>query len=129
MNDVMQSGQLLQVQPVDGEPIAFTPLAVDANPLAYLRWARKFPNEVQKVLKALQENQGIAISDPKISSNAVLGDAIQTGVLMPVQISGATGDQQFIFAPKGGLRVEERTTQSRKEADGGILRSTTQTKT
>jgi hypothetical protein len=109
MRDVMQSGQLLAVQPVDGQPTAFTPLAVDANPLAYLQWAHKFPNEVQQVLKTLEANQGIAISDPKIVNNIALGDAIQTGVLMPVQVSGATGDQQFVFAPKGGLRPEERT--------------------
>jgi len=109
IRDVMQSGQLMSCQPVDGEPVVFTPLAVDGNPTSYLQWAKKFPNDVQKAIKALQAFQGMALSDQSIAKNPALLDAVSTGVVMPVQVSGATGDQGFVFAPVGGLTEEERT--------------------
>lgn len=109
LSDVMQSGQLLSVQPVDGRPVAYTPLAVDGNPSAYLQWAKKFPNDVRNVLAVLQQKQGLPMGDDAIRKNPAIQDAIATGVVMPVQVSGATGEQHFLFAPKGGLTAEERT--------------------
>lgn len=109
MIDVMESGLLVATQVVDGTPMIYTPLAVDGNSTAYLQWAKKFPGEVAQVVALLQSRQGLSIKDPTISGNPVLNDAIQTGVLMPVRISGATGEQHFVFAPHGGLSQEERT--------------------
>src|SRR5262249_32810885 len=56
LTDVMKSGQLLSVQPVDGEPIIYSPLAVDGNPSVYLQWAKKFPSEVTRALEILQRH-------------------------------------------------------------------------
>jgi len=109
LTDVMQSGQLLNIQPVDGQQVVFTPLAVDGNPAAYLQWVNRFPSEIQAVMNALIATQGMSIGDDRISRMPALDDAIRTGVLMPVQVNGATGTQQFVFAPKGGLQPEERT--------------------
>ena len=108
LNDVMKSGQLLVIQPVDGNPVAFTPLAVDGNPNAYLQWAKNFPAEVQAAIGFLRQQQGVAVDDPKLVTNPALLDAISTGVLMPVQVDGGTGKKQFVFAPRGGLNPEER---------------------
>lgn len=107
--DIMQQGNLLSIQPVDGKSITYTPLAVDGNPTAYLNWAKNFPTEVQTVLSALQGQQGLPMEDSTISKNPALHDAIATGVLMPVQVSGSTGERRFLFAPKGGLTPDERT--------------------
>lgn len=108
MRDVMENGQVLGTQTVAGEKVIYTPLAVDNNPTAYLEWADKFPSEVSKALKILLNHQGLPITDPLVSSNAALQDAVKTGVLVPVQVNGGTGEQQFLFAPRGGLTSEER---------------------
>lgn len=108
LRDVLSNGQLLRTQTIAGEKIVYTPLAVDSNAMAYLQWADKFPSEVSNVLKVLQGHQGLPVSDPSVSNKAVLQDAILTGVLMPVQVNGITGEQQFLFAPRGGLSSEER---------------------
>lgn len=108
LQDVMRDGQLLRVQTISGEKIAFTPLVVDENPTAYLKWASKFPSEVSEALKTLTEHQGLPISDPVIAANPSLEDAVATGVLMPVLIEGATVTQEFVFAPRGGLTSHER---------------------
>lgn len=109
LRDVMMSGQLLASQPIDGTPMAYTPLAVDGNPSLYLNWANRFPGEVQSVVSVLTSRQGLAISDPAVVANPALSDAISTGVLMPVEVNGATGAQRFVFAPRGGLQEAERT--------------------
>jgi hypothetical protein len=109
LSDVMKSGQLLSVQPVDGSPIVFSPLAVDGNPAVYLQWASKFPADVKRVLQVLRSQQGLPLIDPAVASNPALTDAVAVGVLMPVQVNGSTGGQRFLFAPKGGLDPEERT--------------------
>lgn len=108
ISDVMENGQLLRIETVGGERVIYTPLAVDDNPTAYLKWANKFPSEVSSAVNVLMSHQGLPISDPMVSSNAALEDAIMTGVLVPVQIDGITGEQQFLFAPRGGLTSEER---------------------
>jgi len=108
LHDVMRDGQLLRVQTLSGEKIAYTPLAVDNDPTDYLRWSDRFPSEVSGALKILMEHQGLPVSNPLVSGNAALDDAIQTGVLMPVQIDGATGAKEFLFAPRGGLTPQER---------------------
>ena len=108
LKDVMQSGQLLNIQPVDGQQIVYTPLAVDGNPALYLQWVKRFPADVQSVMKTLLAHQGLALVDPRVAGSFSLTDAISTGVLMPVQVDGATGTQRFVFAPKGGLTPEER---------------------
>jgi len=108
LKDVMQSGQLLNIQPVDGQQIVYTPLAVDGNPALYLQWVKRFPAQVQSVMNTLLAHQGLALVDPRVADTPALSDAIGTGVLMPVQVSGATGAQRFVFAPKGGLKPEER---------------------
>src|SRR5690606_8505398 len=99
---------LIATQVVDGQPMVYTPLAVDGNPIAYIQWAKRFPNEVGQVLNVLKGSQGLTLNDHTDSSNLALNDAIHTGVLMPVRINGATGEQHFIFAPHGGLSQEER---------------------
>lgn len=109
LSDVMTSGQLLSVHPVDGIEMAFTALAVDGNPQAYLQWAKKFPMEVQSALATLREHQGLPMDAPAMKKNPALSDALATGVLLPVQVAGATGEHRFIFAPQGGLNPEERT--------------------
>ncbi len=109
LKDVMQSGQLLNIHPVDGQQVVYTPLAVDGNPAAYLQWAKRFPGDVQAVMNVLLEHQGLALIDERVATMTALSDAIGTGVLMPVQVNGATGSQRFVFAPKGGLQPEERT--------------------
>jgi len=108
LRDIMRDGQLLQVETISGEKTAFTPLVVDNDPLTYLRWCDRFPLEVATSLKVLTKNQGLPMSDPQVSSNLALNDAIQTGVLMPVEVDGATGIRRFLFAPRGGLTCEER---------------------
>lgn len=108
MIDVMESGLLVATQVVDGIPMIYTPLAVDGNPTLYLEWAKKFPAEVAQAINILKESQGLSINDNSIHNNPALYDAIQTGVLMPVKISGSTGNQHFVFAPQGGLSQEER---------------------
>lgn len=108
LRDVMKDGQLLRVQTIAGQKIAYTPLVVDEDPTAYLQWTDRFPSAVSEALNILTEHQGLPASDPTISDNAALNDAIQTGVLMPVLVKGATGIQQFLFAPRGGLTPQER---------------------
>ncbi len=107
MLDVMGSGFLVAQESVDGQPMIYTPLAVDGNPSTYLQWAKKFPREVSSAIDTLTKYQGMPISDPKISGSEVFNDAMVTGVLLPVKVSGATGDQKFMFAPHGGLSQEE----------------------
>jgi hypothetical protein len=109
LKDVMEAGQLLRTQAVSGDRFIYSPLAVDANPIAYLEWANKYSDEVAKLLKTLTGNQGLPLSPCLISDNPVVSDAILTGVVMPVRIQGSTGKQEFIFAPRGGLQPEERT--------------------
>lgn len=108
LRDVMRDGQLLRIQTLSGEKITYTPLAVDNDPTAYLQWSDRFPSEVSEALKILTEHQGLPVSDPIVSGNAALDDAIQTGVLMPATVSGATGTRKFVFAPRGGLTPQER---------------------
>ena len=108
LQDIMKGAQLLNVQTISGEQVIFSPLAVDGNPTAYLEWAAKFPNEISNAIKTLTGCQGLPITDPQISTNTALADAINTGVVAPVQVSGATGEQRFLFAPRGGLSSEER---------------------
>lgn len=108
LHDVMESGQLLRIQTVAGDRVAYSPLAVDSNPTAYLEWTDRFPARVSEAIEVLIEHQGLPISDPIVSENTALKDAIQTGVLVPVQVKGVTGEQQFLFAPRGGLTSEER---------------------
>lgn len=107
MIDVMGSGSLVSTQTVDGLPLIYTPLAVDGNPSVYLRWAKKFPGEVANVMKILKAHQGMSLVDSQLKGNKALNDAILTGVLMPVEVNGATGKQEFIFAPHGTLSPEE----------------------
>lgn len=108
VRDVMRDGQLLRVQTLSGEKMVYTPLAVDNDPTVYLQWTDKFPAGVSAALKILMDYQGLPASDPLVSGNIALNDAVQTGVLMPVQIDGATGTHEFLFAPRGGLTSQER---------------------
>ena len=80
----------------------------NGNPTAYLEWAGRFPHEVSSAIETIKAYQGLPISDPQISTNIALDDAIKTGVLIPIQVTGATGEQRFLFAPRGGLSSEER---------------------
>ena len=107
MLDVMQSGCLIDRQVVEGQPLIYTPLAVDGSPSAYLKWAQRYPDDVASALGALRQNQGSPIDDPSLATNPALADAIMTGVLMPVAVNGATGRKDFVFAPHGGLSQEE----------------------
>ena len=108
LRDVMENGQLVRLQTLEGEKIIYTPLAVDGNPTKYLQWAERFPLQVSKALKILTNHQGLPVSDPTISGNAALQDAVMTGVLAPVRVLGSTGLQEFLFVPRGGLASEER---------------------
>ncbi|MBU2702936.1 hypothetical protein Ga0466249_004071 [Sporomusaceae bacterium BoRhaA] len=108
LKDVMTAGQLIKIEPVSGEKIVYSPLAVDANPINYLKWAERHTDSVANLVNTLNANQGIPISSSLIPNKETLEDAILTGVLMPVRIIGATGEQNFIFSPKGGLNNEER---------------------
>ncbi|MBW4493230.1 MAG: hypothetical protein KME26_09120 [Oscillatoria princeps RMCB-10] len=109
LKDVMEAGQLLRTQAVSGDRFIYSPLAVDANPIAYLEWANKYSDSVAKLLETLTANQGFPLSSFLNSDSPVVSDAILTGVVMPVIIQGSTGKQEFIFAPRGGLQPEERT--------------------
>ncbi len=120
--DVMESGLLLARQIVDGKPLIYTPLAVDGNPSVYLQWAKKFPGELASAINTLRKYQGMPITDPTISENEVFNDAMMTGVLMPVKVSGATGDQKFLFAPHGGLSPEETVIMDKARALVGCVR-------
>lgn len=108
MSEVMEAGNLLVTQTVDGVPMSYTPLAIDGNHSAYLQWAKKFPKEVNTVVNALRTSQGTPLTNSLVQSNPALADAVHTGVLMPVQVSGSTGVQHFLFAPHGGLDKSER---------------------
>ena len=105
----MESGLLVATEAIGGQNFIYTPLAVDGNPTLYLQWAKKFPNEVSQIIDTLKKYQGVPLNDPTIANNIALNDAISTGVLMPVEVSGATGIQRFVFAPHGGLSQEEYT--------------------
>jgi hypothetical protein len=107
MIDVMESGSLISKQTVDGLPLIYTPLAVDGNPSVYLQWAQKFPGEVANVMAILRANQGMSLKDRQLKRNTAFNDAVLTGVLMPVEVNGATGKQGFVFAPHGTLSPEE----------------------
>lgn len=120
--DVMESGLLIAREIVDGQPLIYTPLAVDGNPSVYLQWAKKFPGEVGSVINTLRNYQGMPITDPTILKNEVFNDAVMTGVLMPVKVSGATGDQKFLFAPHGGLSPEETVIMDKARALVGCVR-------
>lgn len=108
MQDVMKSGQLMRAQTVSGNRLFYTPLAVDANPGSYLRWTQQYGDQVGELLKLLTENQGLPLSSTVVLENGVVNDAILSGVLMPVSVEGVTGEQRFLFAPRGGLSAEER---------------------
>ncbi|MGA2668700.1 MAG: hypothetical protein ABSF32_07250, partial [Ignavibacteria bacterium] len=105
--DVMESGSLVDTRTVDGKPMIYTPLAVDCNPIVYLQWAKKFPGEVGNVLEILKNYQGLPLQELIKYKNKALNEAILTGVLMPVEVNGATGTQRFVFAPHGNLTQEE----------------------
>lgn len=122
MFDVMESGLLISHETVDGQPWIYSPLAVDGNPNNYLQWAKKFPGEVSGIMDTLRKYQGMAMSDPVVEGNAVFTDAVVTGVLMPVKVSGATGDQKFLFAPHGGLSPEEAVIMDKARALVGCVR-------
>lgn len=107
MLDVMKTGILLSSQTIDGQPLLYTPLAVDSNPALYLQWAKRFPAEVAQALETLRNNQGLPVVDPVLMGNPALDDAVATGVLMPVTVNGVTGSQRFVFAPHGNLSQEE----------------------
>lgn len=108
IKDVLGAGQLICTQTVAGESMLYTPLAIDNNPLPYLQWASKYKDKVGEVLTQLTNYQGLPASSSTVKGNPILEDAMMTGVLMPVQINGATGSQKFLFAPKGGIPNEER---------------------
>ena len=108
LKDVMAAGKLIEVHAIDGRRTVYTPLAVDGNPQLYLQWANSFPTEVRTVLDTLKSYQGLSVDDPRVGKSTALMDAVSTGVLMPVQINGATGPQRFVFAPKAGLDPAER---------------------
>lgn len=109
MFDVMQSGQLLRLQTISGTRLAYTPLAVDENPEKYLKWSQNYDDdEIGDVLKLLTNYQGMPQSSPQVSGKSIVQQGVLSGVFMPVKIKGATGEQGFIFAPKGGLKPEER---------------------
>jgi hypothetical protein len=108
LKDVMEGGQLIRFQTISGDKMIYSPLAVDSNPLTYLQWTNQHLDKVAELLNILTANQGLPLSSPRISRNQVVEDAILTGVLMPVRIRGATGEEKFIFAPRGGLKAEER---------------------
>jgi hypothetical protein len=122
MFDVMESGLLVARETVDGQPLIYSPLAVDGNPSAYLQWAKKFPNEVSEVIDTLRHHQGMPMANPTIAEDDAFTDAIMTGVLMPVKVSGATGDQKFLFAPHGGLSQEETVIMDKARAIVGCVR-------
>jgi len=107
MLDVMESGSLAATQTVEGQPLIYTPLAVDGNPTLYLQWAQSFPDEVANAIETLRNHQGLPLNDRLLTSNPALTAAISTGVLMPVEVNGATGEQHFVFAPHGTLTQEE----------------------
>jgi hypothetical protein len=107
MLDVMESGSLATTQTIEGQPLIYTPLAVDGNPAPYLQWARSFPDEVANAIEILRDHQGLSLDDQLLTSNPALTAAITTGVLMPVEVRGATGEQHFVFAPHGALSQEE----------------------
>lgn len=116
MTDVMGSAQLMRIQPVSGKRIAFSPLAIDANPAAYLTWATKYKDDVAPLLRVLMENQGLPLNDDLIKESVALEEAVLTGVLIPVRIKGATGEQSFVFAPRGGLSETERVVMEKARA-------------
>lgn len=122
MFDVMESGLLVARETVDGQTLIYSPLAVDGNPSVYLQWAKKFPDEVSGVIDTLRNYQGMPMTNPTIAENVVFADAIMTGVLMPVKVSGATGDQKFLFAPHGGLSPEEAVIMDKARALVGCVR-------
>lgn len=122
MLDVMESGLLVATETVEGQPLIYTPLAVDGSPTVYLQWAKKFPTEVSRAIKTLMDHQGMPLSDPLIATNTALNDAILTGVLMPVKVSGATGEQRFVFAPHGSLSPEEGVIMDKARAILGCVR-------
>ena len=94
MIDVMESGSLVSTQTVDGLPLIYTPLAVDGNPSAYLKWAQKFPDEVAKIMEILRAHQGMSLIDSQLKGYIALNDAVLAGVFMPVEVYGATGNQR-----------------------------------
>lgn len=108
MTDVMSSGQLMRAQTVSGEKLVYSPLAVDADPVAYLQWTQRYSDEVSKLLGVLIQNQGLHSSSNLLVGKSIVNDAVLSGVLMPVKVKGATGEQSFLFAPRGGLSQEER---------------------
>jgi hypothetical protein len=109
MMDVMRSGQLAREQSANGKRLIFSPLAIDTNPTVYLNWANKFKDDVAGILELLSSHQGLALTSTDLASNAALNEAIFSGVIVPVTISGATGQQKFAFAPRGGLSETQRT--------------------
>lgn len=108
MQDVMKHGQLIQSQVLSGERLTFSPLAVDNNPAAYLRWSQIYKDDVGTVLNTLGSNQGLPLSSNLIQPSNAVNEAVATGVLMPVTVNGATGTEQFLFAPRGGLSPDRR---------------------
>ncbi len=108
LKDIMEAGQLIRNEVVSGNKVIYSPLAVDNNPIAYLQWTNKHFDKITELLNILKNQQELPLSSPLLAANKTVEDAILTGVLMPVRLQGATGEQQFLFAPKGGLQPEER---------------------
>lgn len=122
LNDVMDAGKLMAAMPLGNQTFIYSPLAVDGNPTAYVRWAAAFPSEVAAVLQSLRTKQGLAESTSLLKSNPAVPAAVHAGVLMPVEIKGATGKQRFFFAPHGGLSSSERTILDKARAVVSCLR-------
>lgn len=108
VKDIMEVGQLLRSETVHDRSVVYSPLAVDANPAAYLEWVYRHPDKIALLLKELVSHQGLPVTMISEESRMVLQDALLTGVLMPVRLTGATGEKEFVFAPRGGLKPEER---------------------
>lgn len=108
LRDVMESGKLLDVQAVAEEPIAYTPLAVDANPSAYLEWSRRYDTDASQLLSRVAERPGQIADQSAFEDSDVLRAAVSMGVLMPVTVQGGTGCHGFVFSPRGGLEPHDR---------------------
>lgn len=109
VREVLEAGRLAVREILDGTPIYYSPLAVDADPRAYLEWSQKHPEDAQRLAQEFREHQGLPLDPQRLAKDAALRDAVDVGVLMPVAISGATGPRNFLFSPRGGLDQTRRT--------------------
>ena len=107
---ISKAGLLVaQHEYANGESVLYSPLTVEEKPDALLTLMQKFPeDQIVTAFQKVQATQGIPLDLVVDSTRDVITQAVLLGVLCPVQIKSHGPERTFLFAPRGGLKKEEK---------------------